>query len=125
MYIILAKRSGDQHLIDFKSPNGTWHTWCEKSIGGNWAITTIAVDNIFPGICRTCKESMDKYRSRKDLRNLRNHHQSYLLSIVDFIHHDIISTQDKYYDAKSSNARRIKRYKNLLSKPNRPLKKYE
>jgi len=125
MYIILAKRFGEQHLIDFKSPSGIWHTWCEKSINSNWVITTLALDNIIPGICRDCKEAMNRYTANRDSRYIRNHYQNYLMGIVDFIHADVISTQDKYFDAKSSNARRIKRYKNLLSNPNRPVKKYE
>lgn len=124
MYITVAKRSGDQHLVDFKSHNGTYHTWCEKILQGNWAITTLAADNIYPGICQSCQENVKQFMGRKDFRECRNSWQGYAECTLQFIRDGVIDSQDKFHDAIYTNGKRIKGYKNLLSS-NRSVKRYE
>lgn len=57
MIILLQDRDNNYHLSDYTPYNGYKYTLCNLVYSKADILNTLALDNSFPGICRTCHET--------------------------------------------------------------------
>lgn len=106
MIILVQDRKDNFHLSDYTPYNGQKYTLCSLIYCSEDIVNTIALDNTFPGICRTCYEHYEAmYLDDLDY-DPRIAHSS-LNSNLNYKYNDVskqYSSPDvKYWDAINKN----------------------
>jgi len=90
---ILIPRLGLSHILNYRLHNGKWRTLCQMDLPKDPTMTTLSADDTFPGICRACKESHDKYYQDNleyNLQSARNMVQAHYIYIRDYVQDEMM-----------------------------------
>lgn len=121
MFIIVIGRSGATHIVDYQIRDG-FRSICGKVYSKSDKVNTLAADNIFDGICKTCSRIYaDMYTSdlEHDPRMARNNFQQTLYSLLRYHKVNICGPQSKYSYCFGRNWVKLVKAKRALSKNNK------
>jgi hypothetical protein len=102
MFAVIMLRKGDIHIVDYTINNDKQiRTICQKQFSKKLKPNTLAADNTFPGMCKTCKAFYDEmYISdlNHDPRMARNESQFRYYHLLDAHRYEMEGPQVKFGD---------------------------
>jgi len=63
MFLMVMLQTGEIHTVSYRSPSGLYITHCELRFDNKTIKNTLSGDNIFPGICKNCKQDCEQLES--------------------------------------------------------------
>lgn len=106
MIILVQDRRDNYHLSDYTPYTGHKYTLCNRLYHTKDIINTFALDNTFPGICRTCHdayESMYLDDLNYDPRMAHSSLQRSLMNQYYNVESQIAGPEIKYWDVQHKN----------------------
>lgn len=126
MYLVLLMQNGDNHAINYQLPSGNYKTICGLMIKESCLINKVILDNTFNNLCQTCKSKLDLMYNvylNNSTRMVRNQSTNHLYQILGSNLDGIEGPSSTYHEVENRSWYKLTKYKRLLSKAKRSLKK--
>jgi hypothetical protein len=117
--IILMPRLGDPHILKYKMANGNWLARCDKILAKNISIITLAADNTYPELCRTCREAENELLLSElnyNPRSAFNVFQSHLYSLRRYLQNEEAGPRNTYFYLTSKRWPKLRKIKDFIKK---------
>ena len=98
--IILMPRQGDPHIFVYRMSNGNWRSRCGIILPKNMTMITIATDNTFPELCRTCRDNENELLQSElnySPQTVFNDFQSCLYGLRNHLKNEEAGSRDTYF----------------------------
>lgn len=119
MFVALYLRTGQIHIVSYRQRDGNYRTICNKTIKPIDRLNTLAADNTFPGMCRTCKsdhDSMYQADLDDDPRMARNTSQNDYIFYSKWHHGDFMGPKREYEHLVERTWYKLVRYQRLITR---------
>lgn len=126
MLTILLLRTGEQHVVSYRQPNGSYRTLCGKVVAKSTLMNTLSADATYSGLCDICKKHADS-SYEDDLNDytamVRNQSTAHLPRRLEYNRSGIEGPQMDHYGVESRDWHTLNKYKKLIPKAKVKVKK--